>query len=135
MFQDHSLGTIRRCQRFLVLSFLSLCLPQINAAPGVGSSVAWANRDVGWVGVPGSVVAQEDSLAVRGAGADIWQRADSFFYVFIPWQGDGQFVARAAEVEDIHPWAKAGIMVREDLTETSRQAMIAMTPQQGAAFL
>ena len=95
----------------------------------------WSSQEVGLTGVPGSFSAKDQTLTLRGSGADIWWAADSFYYLYVPWQGDGQMVARALEVEHTDPWAKAGIMFREDLTGISKQAMIAMTPQQGTAFL
>ena len=99
-----------------------------------GSS-PWSNLDIGGVGVPGSVRADPTRRLVSGAGADIWGQADSFNFAFVPWDGDLEIVARVIAVGRTHSWAKAGIMVRADLSEFSPHAMVAMTPEQGAAFL
>ena len=48
--------------------------------------------------------------------------------------GDGQIIARVTSVEQTNNWAKAGLMIRDTLTATSRQASIFVTPAQGISF-
>jgi hypothetical protein len=52
----------------------------------------------------------------------------------MPWHGDVQMVARAKLLVDSHEYGsqeKVGLMVREDLTEGSKNAMVAKFPWQG----
>jgi hypothetical protein len=114
---------------------LLMTLPLACTLVTAQGSSPWSNLDIGGVGVPGSVQADPTRRLVSGAGADIWGQADSFNFAFVPWDGDLEIVARVIAVGKTHSWAKAGIMVRADLSEFSPHAMVAMTPEQGAAFL
>jgi len=74
------------------------------------------------------------SFTVRGSGDDIWGGADSFRFVFQQLTGDGQIVARVASIQNTNAWAKAGIMIREDLTASARHAALLVSPTSGVAF-
>jgi len=71
---------------------------------------------------------------VLGNGFDIERQLDEFYYVHQTLSGDGQIVAHVTSVEHTHPWAKAGVMIRETLDADSKHAMVALTPANGAAF-
>jgi hypothetical protein len=126
-----SLGTLVG----LLTASLLLSAGGIKASAADRPPPQWTGLEIGKASVTSSFEQQGQSLAVKGAGADIWRESDGFYFVYIPWDGDGQMIARAAEVGNSDPWAKAGIMFREDLTPRSRHAMIAMTPEKGAVFL
>ncbi len=68
---------------------------------------------------------------LRGAGTDINSTADGFYGSFTRLYGDGEIRARVTSQSDTHPWAKAGIMIREDLTGGSRHATLFTTPGNG----
>ncbi len=94
----------------------------------------WSGRDIGSVGVAGSDSLTGSSFTVKGSGADIWNTADGFHYVYQVLTGDGEIKARVASVENTNGWAKAGVMVRESLNADARHAMAVMTPAYGFAF-
>ena len=54
-------------------------------------------------------------FTVRGSGANVWDTADGFHFVYRPMTGDGQIVARVDSVTNTDPWAKAGVMMRDGL--------------------
>ena len=78
--------------------------------------VPWAFRDVGSFGLPGSANFANGVYTVNGSGWDIWGTADSFGYAYQPWTGNGEIIARVASLQNTDPSAKAGIMMRETLT-------------------
>lgn len=94
----------------------------------------WRNGDIGSVGLPGSTGVSGGTFTVRGSGADIWNNADGFQFVYRPLAGDGTIVARVTAVQNTDVWAKAGVMMRETLAADSRHALMAVTPGNGAAF-
>jgi subtilisin family serine protease len=95
----------------------------------------WQAQDIGSVGVAGSAtVTSPGAFTVSGSGADIWGTADAFQFVYQPLTGDGQVIARVATVPNTDPWAKAGVMIREDLTAGARYAAVLVTPSNGVAF-
>ena len=72
---------------------------------------------------------------INGSGEDVWSIADSFHYVQQSIQGDFELVARVTKVAGPHPWSKAGIMVRTDITPGSSHAVLAAGPGGKAQFL
>jgi ABC-type transport system involved in multi-copper enzyme maturation permease subunit len=56
---------------------------------------------------------------------------DQFHFVHQQLTGDGSLIARVASQEDSHPWAKAGLMIKEHPIEGSPYASILVTPRNG----
>jgi hypothetical protein len=84
-----------------------------------------------WWGAP---VTPNGTFTLRGSGADIWGSADAFHFAYQPLTGDGSIVARVASLTHTHAWAKAGVMIRENLDADARHAMVVVTPSNGVAF-
>lgn len=82
----------------------------------------------------GSVVTDGVAFTITGQGADIWGTADAFYYVAMPWQNDLTITARVRSIANANAWAKAGVMVRENLTPGSRHVMAVVTPGKGVAM-
>jgi uncharacterized repeat protein (TIGR03806 family) len=94
----------------------------------------WTNSDVGAVGRAGSASYGSGVFSVNGAGADIFGSADAFQFVYQPWSGDGQIVARVVAVQNSDPLSKAGVMFRESLAAGARHALMLVTAAQGSGF-
>jgi hypothetical protein len=94
----------------------------------------WTGSDIGAVAAPGSYSASGTSFTVRASGADIWNQADEFYFVYRTLSGDGEITAQVASITNTHEWTKAGVMVRESLAPNSRFALMCVTPGMGAAF-
>jgi len=62
---------------------------------------------------------------------DLPKPADTFSFVHRPMSGDGSVVARVTTQDDSHPWAKAGVIVKESLSSGSRYAALMLTPGHG----
>jgi regulation of enolase protein 1 (concanavalin A-like superfamily) len=94
----------------------------------------WLSRDIGNVGVTGSASESAGAFTLRGSGADIWDTADGFHFLYWPLEGDGEIVARVASLTGTHHWAKAGVMIRESLAAGSRHAYMLVSRDRGLAF-
>ncbi len=109
-----------------------------TTVPDASESLAFlpVSRDIGAVGAPGSSSFDGTTYRVTGSGSDIWGAADAFHYMAQAVRGDFAFTARVASVEDVHRWTKAGVMIREAATDSSRHAFIFATPttEKGVAF-
>jgi hypothetical protein len=108
----------------------------ILSRPG---GATWRSDDVGSPAVTGSSSIDEDSgpeYTVHGSGADVWGTADAFHYLSREVSGDFDFSARAAHVEDVDRWTKAGLMMRDGLAANARHAFVIQTPRadRGVAF-
>jgi hypothetical protein len=73
----------------------------------------WLSGDLGTVGQPGHTLFEGDSFFVTGAGSDIWGDADSFHFMSQWTRDDSEIVARVVSEDNTHPFAKAGVMMRE----------------------
>src|SRR3954468_15848585 len=76
----------------------------------------WTGTDIGPATVPGSDSDSGGVITVSGAGTDIWERSDGFHFRSQAITGDVTLIARVTSTGGGYPWAKAGLMVREDLT-------------------
>jgi regulation of enolase protein 1 (concanavalin A-like superfamily) len=94
----------------------------------------WATQGVGAVSPAGSATGDGVQFTMQGSGDDIWGTADAFHFLYQPLTGDGQIVARVLNLQNTNPWAKAGVMIREDLTVAARHASLFVTPSNGVAF-
>jgi len=95
---------------------------------------AWTSQDIGNVGLVGTSSEANGVFTIEGAGADIWNTADAFRYTWQPISGDVDVIARVSSIEYVHAWVKAGVMIREQLTADSPQAMMLVSPGKGLAF-
>jgi uncharacterized repeat protein (TIGR01451 family) len=106
----------------------------VSALPSAGLPSPWSTRDIGAVAAVGGASYSGSVLTVVGSGADIWDVADEFRYVYQSASGDCSMVARVVSVPATDPWAKAGVMIRETLTANAQQASTFVTPANGIAF-
>ena len=100
-----------------------------DALPG-----PWLADDIGAVARPGDARMVGGTVTVSGGGADIWDSADAFQFVYQPLHGDGQIIARVGSVQETDAWAKAGVMIRENVAPNARHAFMLLTPTAGSAF-
>ena len=100
----------------------------------VTPGLAFTEADIGAVGFAGSRTATGGAHTVRGSGADIWGAADGFHFSYVNMQGDGEIRARVSAIQATDNWAKAGVMMREGMGAGARNAMMAVSANQGTIF-
>ena len=61
--------------------------------------------------------------------------ADQFRFIYQTLDGDGEVIARVDSLERTSPWAKAGLMIRDELTAGAKHASALITPNKAALFL
>jgi regulation of enolase protein 1 (concanavalin A-like superfamily) len=93
----------------------------------------WGYTDIGTVGVAGEAN-PNPTLKVVGSGYDIWGTSDQCRFVYKQASGDCSITARVASQQNTHPWAKAGVMIRESLNADAAFAMTVMTPGNGVNY-
>ena len=98
-------------------------------------SAPWLDQDIGTVGTQiGGVHFENNTFTIYGSGADISGTADAFNYVYQPLAGDGQIIAEVNFQTNTDSDSKAGVMIRQDLTPGSANALVTVTPGDGIAF-
>jgi len=89
--------------------------------PVTGLPSPWQNADIGAVAAAGSATFSNSVFTVKGSGADIWGTADEFHYVYQPFSGNGQIIARVDTLGNTNGAAKAAVMFRETLAANSKE--------------
>jgi len=98
------------------------------------SSSAWQNVDIGSVGIAGNAQISNSVYSVAGGGNDIWGTGDAFQYLSQPVTGNCSIVARVVTQQNTDPWAKAGVMIRDNTGAGAMNATMLVTPQAGINF-
>jgi hypothetical protein len=99
---------------------------------------AQTSTDVGATGLPGNV--SEDisgAFVIEGAGADIWGAADAFQFVHLLPATTGflDLAYRVTRLDDTDPFAKAGVMFREDTSPGSMSVILDAKPSGEVEFM
>lgn len=120
-------GRIRNERGYWVLP---ACKPSLaNLNPPVGGAVptfSGTDMDIGSVGFPGSASSNAGVYTIVASGDDIWNQADAFNYLYMPISGDFILQARVTSLANDNQWAKAGIMLRNDLSAAAANEMVLM---------
>ena len=87
-----------------------------------GLPAPWSSQDVGNPALAGQATYASGTFSVSGAGVGHLVHNDQFHFVYQTLAGDGEIVARVASLQNTDPWAKAAVMIREDLTDNAPYA-------------
>ncbi len=71
---------------------------------------------------------------MSGSGADIWNTADAFRFVYQPMTNNCDIRARVTSQTATDPWAKAGVMIRDSLDPSAADGIMPITPGNGFDF-
>jgi len=113
---------------------LAIALRGSGVAASAPPPAPWTSQDVGAVAVAGSAAYSGGTFSVRGSGADIWGAADAFQFVHQSLTGDGSIVARVAAIDNVQPWTKAGVMIRDGTAAGARNAAMIVSAGRGVSF-
>jgi regulation of enolase protein 1 (concanavalin A-like superfamily) len=93
----------------------------------------WLSKDIGAVEA-GAAKLSSGVFTVSGAGLGIGGTSDQFHFAFQPVRGDIEIIARLASLGGTDGQAKAGVMIRADLTTGSAHATMLGTVLSGWEF-
>lgn len=91
----------------------------------------WQVSDIGNARAGGQEVLPSGTWVLYGGGDDIWRTNDSFRFTWREVSGPFAISAAVLSLEDTHPYAKAGLMVRESLQPGSPHVLISAHPSGG----
>lgn len=96
----------------------------------------WLSKDIGSIFPAGetSYSLANGIFTNKGAGADIEGSADAFSFIYKEVTGNVTLTARINTLTKTNDWAKAGVMIRENLNANSSNAFTALTPVNGISF-
>lgn len=94
----------------------------------------WSSQDIGSPAIAGTASLSSGVFTVKGAGTDIWGTSDQFQFVYQTMTGDGEIVARIDSITAAHAWSKAGVMIRETLSNSSKHELTLLSAGKGVAL-
>jgi Concanavalin A-like lectin/glucanases superfamily/PKD domain len=108
--------------------------PTVNCCQN--SALGWNTEDIGGPAIAGSTCYKPATKThtIKASGSDIWLAADEFRFEDTVWTGDGQIIARVKSQDNTNPWAKAGVMIRENITAGSKNAFVFTSPGNSVNF-
>ena len=116
-----------------VVSNVTVANP-VSSSGGGALPTGQQSTDIGAPAVKGSATYSSGAYTVKAGGADIWDTADHFHFVYQPVTGNAEVIARVSSIGNTDDWSKAGVMIREALTAESKHAMVVTTTAKGYAF-
>lgn len=94
----------------------------------------WQTADVGAVAAAGSANYSNGTFTLTASGADVYDFADEFRFVYQSYSGNVTVTARVGSLTNTNAWAKAGVMIRESLNANSTNIAMLLTPSNGFNF-
>ena len=105
-----------------------------STAPSVQLPLPWQSQDIGGAVSQSSAIYNSGAFAVTGSGADIQNSSDAFRYAYLSVTGACTIIARVTSVQNIDPWSKAGVMIRDSVAANGANAFIGVTPGNGVTW-
>lgn len=133
----------RRLNLALVFALASLALvacSQTSPSSPRPAKTAWIWEPIGYsassdgTNVEVADSAEGQTVVVKGEGSDIFGSTDSFVYTYRELTGDGYLEAQLGGFDAPDEWSKAGIMIREGLDPSARNAFVLVSGNMGAVF-
>ncbi len=102
--------------------------PSNLAAPARDPLGDWQGADIAAVLAGGQRVYSPAQMDVYGGGRDVWNDHDEFRFVSQPVGGDFELAATITDLEDVNPFAKAGVMLRVGLDPDAPHILVHVFP-------
>jgi regulation of enolase protein 1 (concanavalin A-like superfamily) len=112
----------------LFLSLILLTGNMISAQIEPVSLKKFKSVDIGNPAIAGSTQITDNKINMTAGGADVWNKRDEFRFAYFLQSGDFDLVSKIESLTDPHLYTKAGLMVREDLSENSRHIFFMVFP-------
>jgi regulation of enolase protein 1 (concanavalin A-like superfamily) len=85
-------------------------------------------QDIGTT-LPGSTSISGGIVTIKGNGSNIWGTSDGFHFAYRPLSGNGSIFARVVSLVNTDDVAKAGVMIRQNLSDNARFAYTCIYPR------
>lgn len=112
-------------------SFIVGAMLVVGTAGMAQAQASFASLDIGRQSPPGQTVVTEGGFDVSSATGDIWDLFDNFRFVYQRVTGDFDIRTRIASLTGVAYWTKAGLMVREDLSQLGANGFMIATRSGG----
>ena len=114
-----------------VATFDKVKISTTAPTPPTNCPAGWSCSDIGYPVPAGSQYQSNGTWNILAGGDDIWGTSDQFRYVAKPLSAGGSVIGRITAQTNSNPWAKAGVMLRQNATADSAYYAASMTPGNG----
>lgn len=115
-------------KNIFILLILIISAGMLIAKEKAISPKKFKHIDIGNPALAGSTNITEDGISLTAGGADVWGVRDEFGFSYFEQTGDFDLVARIESLTAPHLYTKAGLMVREQLSDNSRHIFFQVFP-------
>src|SRR5579885_3883021 len=115
-------------------SHVTIGPPKVTLAPPPATApcpTGWHCTDIGNPQLSGSQSLSKTTMTVQGAGDDIGGTWDQFHYLWKTLAANGTLSVRVRTQTPTDPWAKAGLMIRQDSDPGAAGYTVLVTPGNG----
>jgi hypothetical protein len=105
----------------------------VATMPGTYQS-PWQAQSIGGSLGDGGNESNNINFTLLGKGSDIWNGADQFRYVYQAANGNCMIQACVTDIQNVDPWTKVGVMIRESLQPDSTNVAALVTPGNGVGM-
>jgi len=99
-------------------------LPPIRETAPQESLTGWDQVDLGGARKGGLRNLSDGQFELYGGGADVWGTSDQARFLYREMEGDFSLEVTLEDVEDVHQYTKAGLMVRDSLKADSAAVIL-----------
>ncbi len=108
--------------------------PVLTKPPHTDEWKGWTATDIDNAKPGGMHVISDNQVTIYGGGGDIWNQADQFRFVSKKVAGDFTLTATLNSLEETNIYAKAGLMIRSDLSPNAAHVLLHAFPSGETAF-
>jgi hypothetical protein len=95
----------------------------------------WAYNDIGAVGIAGGSRFSNGQFVLNGSGSDIWGAADGFHFLYQDMGHGNSIAAHVMSLSASQPFAKAGVMLRQNGDAGSAHVLLDVKPDGDVEFM
>jgi len=95
----------------------------------------WAYNDIGEVGLAGGARFSNGQFVLNGSGGDIWGAADGFHFLYQDMGHGNTIASHVISLSASQPFAKAGVMLRQNGDAASAHVLLDVKPDGGVEFM
>ena len=119
--------------KFITITFIAILIT-VGVAKSQQLPANWYQKTIGQTQQSGSCTFSKDIFTISGSGSDIWNNTEEHHYAYTNAADSIEIIAKIENIENTHDWAKAGIMIKQNLSTSSALASLSFSPNKSLLF-
>jgi len=119
--------------KFITITFIAILIT-VGVVKSQQLPANWHQITIGQTQQSGSSTFSNDIFTISGSGSDIWNNSEEYHYAYTNVADSIEIIAKIENIENTHDWAKAGIMIKQNLSTSSALASLSFSPNKSLLF-